>query len=114
MGPNSPRRYSIHGPISEGSWISFDPENPTENAFIKGFNGRLRDECPNVFDFVSLEDAQTRIEHWRQDYNHPRPHGALKKLTPTEFVRRGQVTTSEVPELRFFKCLENRGDVMKD
>jgi transposase InsO family protein len=53
------------------------PGKPTENAFIESFNGRLRDECLNVFDFVSLEDAQARIEQWRQDYNHHRPHGAL-------------------------------------
>jgi putative transposase len=72
------------------------PGKPTENAFIESFNGRLRDECLNAFDFVSLEDAQTRIEHWRQDYNHHRPHGALGKLTPSEFARRGQITASEM------------------
>jgi putative transposase len=72
------------------------PGKPTENAFIESFNGRLRDECLNAFDFVSLEDAQTRIEHWRQDYNHQRPHGALGKLTPSEFARRGQITASEM------------------
>jgi transposase InsO family protein len=48
------------------------------------------------FDFVSLEDAQARIEHWRQDYNHHRPHGALGKLTPSEFARRGQTIASNM------------------
>ncbi|WP_445147326.1 integrase core domain-containing protein [Dyella sp. Tek66A03] len=47
------------------------------------------------------QDAQARIEHWRLDYNHHRPHGALGKLTPSEFARRGQITTSEVAELQF-------------
>lgn len=33
------------------------PGKPVENAFIESFNGRLRDECLNVHQFTSLEDA---------------------------------------------------------
>lgn len=76
------------------------PGKPTENAFIESFNGRLRDEYLNAFDFVPLENAQARIEHWRQDDNHHRLHGALGKLTPSEFARRGQIPTSEASELQ--------------
>ncbi|WP_373318706.1 integrase core domain-containing protein [Laribacter hongkongensis] len=32
-----------------------------------------------------LQDARQRIEVWRQDYNHVRPHNALNYLTPAEF-----------------------------
>ena len=71
------------------------PGKPTENAFIESFNGRLRDECLNSFEFISLADAKQRIEAWRQDYNHHRPHGALGKLTPSEYAKRGQITSSE-------------------
>lgn len=41
------------------------PGKPTENAFIESFNGRLRDECLNTFEFVSLANAQQQIEAWR-------------------------------------------------
>jgi len=56
------------------------------------FNGRLRDECLNVHQFVSLEDAREKIEAWRLDYNQQRPHSALGHLTPSEFVTHRQGT----------------------
>jgi len=36
------------------------PGKPVENAFIESFNGRLRDECLNVHQFTSIEDAKAR------------------------------------------------------
>ncbi|MCS3434381.1 transposase InsO family protein [Klebsiella sp. BIGb0407] len=66
------------------------PGKPTDNAFIESFNGSLRDECLNVHWFLSLEDALEKIEHWRQEYNHFRPHSSLNNLTPVEFVRSHQ------------------------
>ena len=62
------------------------PGKPTENAFIESFNGRLRDECLNVHQFLSLADAERKIEAWRHDYNHTRPHSSLGHLTPEEYV----------------------------
>ena len=41
---------------------------PTANAAIESFNGRFRSECLNVHWFQSMEDAQTKMEIWRQDY----------------------------------------------
>ena len=64
------------------------PGKPTENAFIESFNGRLRDECLNVNQFSSIEDARAKIEAWRIDYNHHRPHSSLGHQTPAEFIRR--------------------------
>lgn len=58
-----------------------------KNAYIESFNGRLRDECLNDQVFVSLEDAKEKIEDWRMDYNHHRPHGSLGNLTPVEFIK---------------------------
>lgn len=37
------------------------PGKPTDNAFIESFNGSLRDECLNVHWFLSLEDAQKKL-----------------------------------------------------
>lgn len=74
------------------------PGKPVENAFIEAFNGRLRDECLNVHQFTSIDDAQTKIEAWRTDYNQCRPHSSLGHLTPNEFVAQRQAlrTAEEV------------------
>ena len=61
-----------------------------ENAFIESFNGRLRDECLNVHQFTSIENAKAKIEAWRVDYNQRRPHSSLGHLTPNEFVAQRQ------------------------
>jgi putative transposase len=66
------------------------PGKPVDNAFIESFNGRLRDECLNVHQFLSIEDAQAKIEAWRIDYNQHRPHGSLGRLTPNEYARQRQ------------------------
>lgn len=67
------------------------PSKPVENAFIESFNGRLRDECLNVHQVLSLDEARTIIEAWRLDYNQHRPHSSLGHLTPNEFLRHCQV-----------------------
>jgi len=73
------------------------PGKPVENAYVESFNGRLRDECLNVHQFASLDDARRKIEQWRLDYNRDRPHSSLGHLTPNEFVAQSQDTrTSSV------------------
>ena len=37
---------------------------------------------------MSLQDARSKIEVWRRDYNESRPHSALDWATPAEFARR--------------------------
>ena len=64
------------------------PGKPTENGHIESFNGRLRDECLNVMQFVSIQDAGEKIEAWRIDYNVHRPHRSLGHLTPIEYARK--------------------------
>ncbi len=61
------------------------PGKPVDNAFIESFNGSFRDECLNVNWFLSLEDAQEKIEIWRVDYNEWRPHSSLDNLTPRQY-----------------------------
>lgn len=62
------------------------PGRPVENCFIESFNGRLRDECLNVHHFLTLAEARSTIEGWRQEYNTGRPHGSLQGQTPSEFA----------------------------
>jgi putative transposase len=66
------------------------PGKPTDNRHIESLNGRLRDECLNVHQFVSLAEARAKIEAWRRDNNQARPHSALGHLTPSEFLSQGQ------------------------
>ena len=72
------------------------PGKPTDNGLCESFNGRLRDECLNVNEFASLDEARQRIEMWRIDYNDHRPHSSLGHLTPSEFIRAGQKESEEV------------------
>jgi putative transposase len=62
------------------------PGKPTDNAFIEAFNSRFRQECLNEHWFLTLEDAYTKIESWRCEYNSERPHSALGYRTPEEFI----------------------------
>ena len=67
--------------------LSFSrPGKPTDNAFTEAFNGRFRRECLNENRFLSLEDAEEKVESWRRHYNGERPHSALGNLSPREFV----------------------------
>jgi putative transposase len=75
------------------------PGKPTDNGLCESFNGRLRDECLNVHQFHSLEQARAIIEAWRRDYNENRPHGSLGKLTPSEYAKIGQQKHLKGPEL---------------
>jgi len=67
-----------------GQWLSqvgcatlyIEPGGPWENGYREGFNGRLRDQCPNGEIFYSLKEAQVVIENWRVEYNTRRPHSA--------------------------------------
>ncbi len=59
------------------------PGKPTDNPFIESFN----DECLNIHWFLSLEDAQDKLDNWRREYNHERTHLSLNDMTPAEFIR---------------------------
>jgi putative transposase len=62
------------------------PGKPIQNAFIESFNGRLRDECLNEYDFTTLADVRQILDSWRHRYNTKRPHKALGWRTPEEFA----------------------------
>lgn len=66
------------------------PGKPSDNAMIEAFNSRFRQECLNEHWFLSLEDAEQKIETWRTQYNSERPHSSLDYQTPEEFINRIQ------------------------
>ena len=67
-------------------WQFIEPGKPVQNAYVESFNGKFRDECLNEHWFERLEQAQTIVELWRQDYNEARPHSSLGNQTPREFA----------------------------
>ena len=78
------------------------PGKPVENHSIERLpsavsaslrlNGRLRVECLNVHLFFDLEDAQEKLDRWKEDYNLVRPHGSLGEMTPREFASQSNQT----------------------
>lgn len=75
------------------------PGKPTENAFIESFNGKLRDECLNTEIFRSMPEVRGKLAAWRYDYNHRRPHSALKDQTPAQFAAQNPAPAGEGPPL---------------
>jgi putative transposase len=49
---------------------------------LESFNGKFRAECLNTHWFMSLDDARSKMEHWRRDYNEVRPHSAIGNNPP--------------------------------
>ncbi|MFZ7090827.1 integrase core domain-containing protein, partial [Primorskyibacter sp. 2E233] len=58
------------------------PGKPTDNGFIEAFNSKLRSECLNAHRFMSLADAQEKLEGWRRHFNEDRPHSAIGYNVP--------------------------------
>lgn len=75
------------------------PGKPVQNCFIESFNGSFRDECLNEHWFLSLADAQRKIERWRVEYNTFRPHRSLGQMTPAAFAARFEERQALTPEL---------------
>lgn len=60
------------------------PGEPTDNAFIEAFNGRLRAARLNTHWFLSLEDAREKLERWRRQLQRgktTRPFGNKARIT---------------------------------
>ena len=77
------------------------PGKPTDNAFIEAFNSRFRAECLNAHWFMSLADAQEKLEDWRRYYNEERPHGAIGNIAADHAAEsrwRNQPATVTRPE----------------
>ena len=62
------------------------PGKPTDNAIIESFNSRVRQECLNAHYFLSLLDAQEKVEQWHNYYNIFHSHSSLGNLAPEEFA----------------------------
>jgi putative transposase len=66
--------------------LFIDPGSPWQNGWCEPFNGMLRDELLNLWQFNSHLEARVIIEEWRIGYHTNRPHTPHGDLTPTEFA----------------------------
>lgn len=90
IGPQFTSKALDRWAYANGVTLDFSrPGKPTDNAF-ESFNGRARSERLNENWFLSLEDAEEKIEAWRCDYNEHRPHSVLGNLASKEFASSGQ------------------------
>ncbi len=62
--------------------IQIYPGSPWENGYNERFNGTLRREILNAEWFATTRQAQTVINQWLRQYNHVRPHHALRMRPP--------------------------------
>lgn len=69
-------------------WHYIQPGKPMQNDFVESFNGSFRDECLNETLFSSLREARLKINDWKEDYNHNRPHSSLGNLTPYKYTKK--------------------------
>ncbi|VVE87659.1 transposase [Pandoraea bronchicola] len=67
-----------------------DPGKLWQNGTNESFNGKFRDECFAMEWFRSRIEAKIVIEVWRTHYNEVRLHSSLQYLTPAEFRRFGE------------------------
>ena len=73
-----------------GNGVTLDfsrPGKPTDNAFVESFNGKIRAECIDQNWFLSLDDARSKCEVYRREYNEERPHSAIGHKAPVEFMK---------------------------
>jgi putative transposase len=73
----------------------------TMNSFIEYFNGYTRWS-------MSLDDARSKMEAWRRDYNEVRPHGATGNKAPISLLNGSSALpggVSKTPENSSAACL---------
>jgi len=75
---------------------------PTQNAYIKSFNGKFRDQCLNDQNFTNLAHARALIAQWRRDYNEARPHSSLERMPPAEFAALYRSNSSDTAQTKIF------------
>lgn len=75
-----------------------EPGSPWQNGYVESFHSRFRDECLACEVFGSLAEARQVITHWKDIYNHRRPHSSLGGETPANFARQFSASSACAPE----------------
>ncbi len=51
----------------------------------------IKEELVWVNEFKSLEEVETKLKRWVEDYNHHYPHSALGYKSPEEFEAQNRI-----------------------
>ncbi len=63
------------------------PGKPWQNGFAESFHARLRDEFLDGEVFLTVREAQVRLDVWRRYWNEERLHSSLAYVPPDEFAQ---------------------------
>lgn len=80
------------------SSVYIEPGKPWQNGFAESFHARLRDEFMDGEAFLSVWDAQVRLEGWRRYWNEERLHSSLGYTAPAEFAAAWAAKTARAVE----------------
>jgi transposase InsO family protein len=75
----------LSGRGTSASYIA--PGKPWQNGHQESFHSRLRDEFLNREVFLSVLEAQVKLEGHRRWYNQERPHSSLRYRSPEQFAQ---------------------------
>lgn len=62
-----------------------EPGKPWQNGYNESFNGILRDDCLNRWQFRTIRETRLILDDWVNQYNDYRPHGSLGGVTPNMY-----------------------------
>jgi transposase InsO family protein len=85
-----------------------EPGKPWQNGFAETFHSRLRDEFLDGEVFLTVREAQVRLEVWRRYWNEERLHSSLGYVPPDEFAARW-VESSDGTTENMLRSLELTG-----
>jgi putative transposase len=72
------------------------PGKPAQNGIIERFNRTYREDILDAYCFDRLADVQRLTQQWQFEYNHHRPHEAIKSLSPVAFAQyRNKLNSTE-------------------
>ena len=80
--------------------ILIEPVSPTQNAYIKSFNGTFRDECLDENLFESLEQVRLIIATCRTDCNETRLQSSCVRMPLKKFAALHRQLTGDVKRER--------------
>jgi putative transposase len=66
---------------------SIRPHTPQQNGMVERLIRSVKEQCPWLHNFASLEDARQALAAWFEYCNEERPHQALKMKAPRQVYK---------------------------